>query len=359
MAWPFAVAALIVSGPMTAAGATEPAPDPFALFHAALSAEQRGEIPVAIDGFVRACAQGLAPSCTMAGLAKRERAVDTAALMDAAHDLAAGCLAGSDFACAAMGRTLGTVSTRPKSTEGFAAIALLQMGEECRAAPKGSACHDAAALMRAEERGGADIAAVQRYAARACAREARPGCLPVAMPSADEWDSAERAAVHCLAARADGCLLLLEILLKDQDQRQIHGAASALREACAAQIGIACANLGLFHANGPPAARDDAAARRFMRAGCDGAVAQACFAFAVMHRKGIGGPVDPARSVALVGHACDLGWAKACETLATIIEDGLAPPRADQSPGWLRERACRFGSDEACRAGAPTSPPPV
>src|SRR3546814_15497806 len=79
-------------------------------------------------------------------------------------------------------------------------------------------------------------------------------------------------------------MTLLAFLLKDEERLKAPDALTILEQACAAQIGIACANLGLFYSKGPIAARDDSAARRFMRAGCDGAVAQACFAFAVMHR---------------------------------------------------------------------------
>lgn len=176
---------------------------------------------------------------------------------------------------------------------------------------------------------------------------------------ADESDAAERASAHCLAARADGCITLLAFLLKDEERVKAPDALTILQQACAVQIGIACANLGLFYANGPTRARDDSAARRFMRAGCDGAVAQACFAFAVMHKKGIGGPVHRNRSVELVAHACDLGWAVACETLATIIGDGDASAQPDQDAPALRQRACRLGSENACGAGTSTLTSPV
>src|SRR3546814_20268504 len=81
-----------------------------------------------------------------------------------------------------------------------------------------TACYDAAALLHAEERGGADMSAVQRYAATACNRKAYPGCLPVAALSADESDEVERASAHCRAARADGCITLLAFLLKVEER---------------------------------------------------------------------------------------------------------------------------------------------
>lgn len=342
---------------MTAQATAEETIDPFALHQTALSAERSGDMTLAIDDFSRACVLGLAPSCTMAGLGKLDRAEDVETLMDAARDLAPGCLAGSDFACAKMGTALGKVSVRATGKEGFVAIALLQMGEDCRAAPNGGACHDGAALLRAEERGGADMGAVHRYAAKACAREARPGCLPTAAEAEDGNRTTDRAAPDCLARRADGCNMLLDKLLKSEDPGR--GALTTLEKACADRFGIACANLGLYFSQGPVAARDDQAARRFMRAGCDGAVAQACFAFAVMHKKGVGGPVDEKRSVALVAHACDLGWAKACETLATLVEGGEASAGADHHPSALRQRACRLGSGDACGAGVSTSTAPV
>src|SRR3546814_2037493 len=87
---------------------------------------------LAIDSFDRACAMKLAPSCTMAGLAKLDDANGSEGLMAAARDLAAGCLAGSDFACAKMGVALGQAFPGVASAEGFAAIALRQMGEDCR-----------------------------------------------------------------------------------------------------------------------------------------------------------------------------------------------------------------------------------
>src|SRR3546814_3889776 len=79
-----------------------------------------------------------------------------------------------------MGVALGQAFPGVTSAEGFAAIALRQMGEDCRVTPNDTACYDAAALLHAEERGGADMSAVQRYAATACNRKAYPGCLPVA-----------------------------------------------------------------------------------------------------------------------------------------------------------------------------------
>ncbi|HEX2811099.1 MAG TPA: hypothetical protein VHO04_00335 [Sphingopyxis sp.] len=355
------VAAVALFTPATvvaSAAADEPA-DAFALHQAALTAERQGEMTLAIESFDRACAMKLAPSCTMAGLAKLDDANGSEDLMAAARDLATGCLAGSDFACAKMGVALGQAFPGVASAEGIAAIALLQMGEDCRATPNDIACYDAAALLHAEERGGADMSAIQRYAATACNCKAYPGCLPVAALLADESDAAERASAHCLAARADGCITLLAFLLKDEERVKAPDALTILQQACAVQIGIACANLGLFYANGPTRARDDSAARRFMRAGCDGAVAQACFAFAVMHKKGIGGPVHRNRSVELVAHACDLGWAVACETLATIIGDGDASAQPDQDAPALRQRACRLGSENACGAGTSTLTSPV
>src|SRR3546814_5659063 len=97
---------------------------------------------LAIDSFDRACAMKLAPSCTMAGLAKLDDANGSEGLMAAARDLAAGCLAGSDFACAKMGVALGQAFPGVASAEGFAAIALRQMGEDCRVTPNDTACYD-------------------------------------------------------------------------------------------------------------------------------------------------------------------------------------------------------------------------
>ncbi len=163
--------------------AAQASADPFVLHNTALAAERRGNIKLAIDRFDRACAMKLAPSCTMAGLARLGHAEGGEVLLAAARDLAAGCLAGSEFACAKMGVALGKASAHSGGGEGFVAIALLQMGEDCRAVPDGGACYDGAALLRADERDGADMDAVQRYAAKACAREARSGCLPVVAPS--------------------------------------------------------------------------------------------------------------------------------------------------------------------------------
>src|SRR3546814_9333016 len=103
---------------------------------------------LAIDSFDRACAMKLAPSCTMAGLAKLDDANGSEGLMAAARDLAAGCLAGSDFACAKMGVALGQAFPGVASAEGFAAIAMRQMGEDCRVTPNDTACYDTAALLQ-------------------------------------------------------------------------------------------------------------------------------------------------------------------------------------------------------------------
>lgn len=354
-----AAAVLFPSATMMASAAADEPADPFALYQAALRAERRGAMKLAIESFDRACAMKLAPACTMAGLAKLDEGNGSEELMAAARDLAAGCLAGSDFACAKMGVVLGKAFSGVASAEGFVAIALLQMGEDCRATANHTACYDAAALLHAEERGGADMGAVQRYASRACDLEAYPGCLPVAALPADEGDAFERASVHCIAARADGCMTLLALLLKDEERAKAPDALTILQQACAEKIGIACANLGYYFANGPVGARDDSAARRFMRAGCDGAVAQACFTFAVMHKKGIGGPVNRLRSAKLLAHACDLGSAEACETWATIVEDGDAPAQPGQGAHALRQRACRFGGANACGARTSTSASPV
>ncbi|SKB94324.1 sel1 repeat family protein [Sphingopyxis flava] len=339
----------VVATPL-AASETDTGADPFLLHAGALDAEARGETSLAIDGFSRACGMGLAPSCTMAGLARLERADGADALMEAAQALAAGCLAGSDFACMRMGVALGRASAQATGEEGFSAIALFQMGEECRVRPNDGACHDAGALLRAEERGGADMNAIHAYAARACEREARRGCLPVSPPAASAIEPLDRASAHCLAARADGCVTLLDQLLHPTNAKAVALAQTTLDKACDDHVGIACANLGLYFSHGPIAARDEAMARHFMRAGCDGAVAQACFAFAVMHEKSVGGPVDRKRAIRLVIHACDLGWAGACETLAIIAEAEGAATAGGQDPAALRSRACRLGGD-SCPAG--------
>jgi len=352
-------AALFVANIIATPAAAQTSADPFALHQAGLAAERRGNMTLAIDRFDRACAMKLAPSCTMAGLARLDSVEGGEALLAAARDLAAGCLAGSDFACAKMGVALGKASAHAAGGEGFVAIALLQMGEDCRAAPDGGACHDGGALLRAEERGGADMDAVRRYAAKACAREARSGCLPAAASTRDQSQASRSASTRCRSGRADGCTALLDLLLKVDEQPAVPNALTTLEQACADRVGIACTKLGLYYAQGPVAARDDGAARRFIRAGCDGAVAQACFVFAEMHRQGLGGPVNEARSLALVRHACDLGSAEACETLAAIIEDARAPSGCGQDPIALRQRACRLGSYRACGAKAPLSPPPA
>lgn len=345
-----------LAAPVSAAEA-ESETSPFLLHRTALAAEARGEAASAVDIFSQACLAGLASSCTMAGLARLEQSDETDALMEAAQQLAVGCLAGSDFACTKMGFALGRVSAQLRGNEGFVAIAMLQMGEECRARPNDGACHDAAALLRAEDRGGADMDAVHAYAARACANERRPGCLPVAAPPpTTESGAYDRASAYCRSARADGCIALLDLLLKDADRPAIPLARQALEEACDGRIGIACANLGLYYSHGPVAARDEEAARRFMRAGCDGAVAQACFAFAVMHRKGIGGPVNLKRSVELVAHACDLGWAEACEIMAMLVQEADASAVPGRDAAALRQRACRLGRDESCAAVPSPSP---
>lgn len=329
----------------------------FLLHRTALAAESRGEMSLAIDIFSQACLAGLAPSCAMAGLARLERADAIDTLMEAAQQLAVSCLAGSDFACTKMGFVLGRISAQSPGNEGFVAIAVLQMGEECRTRPNDGTCHDAAALLRAEDRGGADMNAVHAYAARACANKRRPGCLPVAAPQpTTETGAYDRAEAYCRSARADGCITLLELLLKDTDRPAIPLARQALEAACDDRIGIACANLGLYYSHGPVAARDEEAARRFMRAGCDGAVAQACYAFAVMHRKGIGGPIDQGRSVELVAHACDLGWAEACEIMAMLVREAGASAVPGRDAAALRQRACRLGRGDSCAPSPPPSP---
>src|SRR3546814_10382001 len=69
----FAAAPVAAAVLFTSAAAAEPA-DAFALHQAALTAERQGEMTLAIDSFDRACAMKLAPSCTMAGLAKLDDA---------------------------------------------------------------------------------------------------------------------------------------------------------------------------------------------------------------------------------------------------------------------------------------------
>src|SRR3546814_14700890 len=103
------------------------------------------------------------------------------------------------------------------------------------------------------------MSAVQRYAATACNRKAYPGCLPVAALSADESDAVERASAHCRAARADGCMTLLAFLLTDEERLKAPDAPTIIELACAAQIGIACANLGQFYSKVPFAELDESA----------------------------------------------------------------------------------------------------
>ncbi|OCC23561.1 hypothetical protein MB02_10295 [Croceicoccus estronivorus] len=356
-ALPMILAALIGLIPLPAMAQEVPA-DPFTLHEASVAAQDAGDLATALSGFSDACELGLAPSCTMAGLIEMDRADNALAYVDAAGLLAIGCLAGSDFSCERTSYALGRYSSFANdATSGYVAIALMQMGEECRKKPDGQACYDASALLQAERMGGADMAVIGTYAGRACANERRPGCmLAAAMPAApDDADPMALAGTRCDQGRADGCIALLSVLIPAQEGADTAGAIGALERACNANVGIACANLGLYRSYGPEAARDLIAGRHFMRAGCDGAVAQACFALAVMHKKGIGGPVDQRRSEALVRHACDLGWAKSCTTLARITE--LEEALSDRpDPAVMRQRACRFGDQEAC-APATQSPP--
>lgn len=327
------------------------------LHRSALAAEAEGETSLAIERFADACALGLAPSCTMAGIARLERASETDELMVAATELGKGCLAGSDFACARLGEALGRVSEVSQEEEGIAAIALRQMGEECRATPNDSGCYEAAALLNAEERGGADLDMLSVYAQRACARGILPGCLPVGSAGRAVDETYSRQKALCLVNRADGCIALLDVLLKDEDGETIPDARAALEAACSDRVGIACANLGLYLTHGPLGQRDEVAGRHFMRAGCDGAVAQACFAFAVMHKKGIGGPVNAKRSIGLAVHACELGWAEACETLATIAQTDGPEAAGGNTAAALRSRACRLGGTESCGEGQAVAHP--
>src|SRR3546814_20967695 len=118
---------------------------------------------LAIESFDRACAMKLAPSCTMAGLAKLDDANGSEDLMAAARDLATECLAGSDFACAKMGVALGHAFPGEARAAGIAANALLQMGEDCLATPHYTPCYDTAALLKPAE----------RHVGKACVRQYR------------------------------------------------------------------------------------------------------------------------------------------------------------------------------------------
>lgn len=319
-----------------------------------LAYDAAGEKLAALSMFGQACDLGLPAACTMAGQIEHETASNDKDHIRAARMFAKACRAGDDLACERTGMALGPLS-RANSSEpdGTMTFALLAMGEECRHEGGKQACVDAAQLLGAEEEPGIDLVAVRDYAARACEKQAASSCVGVTMLPKSERspeDTFQRSDLLCATGWAGGCDALLEPLMDEAIARDKQAHLSALTRACEEQIGIACANLGLYYSQGPQDARDETASYRYMRQGCDAFVAKACFAFGVMHKKGVGGRIDETRAASLVDHACELGHPKACATLARIAGESPTGKTEGIAASEALRRACRLGDTSSCSA---------
>ena len=350
-----ALALLFLAGICGTAHAQAPDGDAVMELHrSGLAFDAQGNTAAALPAFTKACDLGLPAACTMAGLIEHEAARTTDHHMRAARLFAKACRAGDDLACMQTGIAIGPLSRASSEAPGSTMVlALLAMAEECRHSNGEQACVDTAQLLGADEEHEADLVAARAYAERGCEKERFAACAGVAMLPGKPRTRAEtvqRNVALCTGGWAGGCDALLNPLMAGVAGENTEHHLDVLKGVCEQQLGIACANLGLYFSHGPEDARSFEMARSYMRLGCDEFVAKACFAFGVMHKKGIGGPVNEARAVSLVAHSCELGEPKACFTLV-----GIAAKADDGEAGGIAasealRRACRLGDQVSCEA---------
>lgn len=317
-----------------------------------LAYDASGDAYAALSMFGQACEMNLPAGCTMAGQIEHELASSEKDHIRAARMFAKACRAGDDLGCERTGIALGPLS-RANSTEpeGLLTLALLRMGEECRHDNGEQACVDAAQLLGTDDEIGIDLDTARTYAKRACVDTDFPACVSATMLPAEERSEQEtfaRRDMLCATGWAGACDALAEPLIAGTAGDDGKRSLAVLGAACEDQVGIACANLGLYYSQGPEETRDLSLARNFFRFGCDGFVAKACFAFGVMKKQGTGGPVNETRAVSLVGHACELGHPDACATLVRIAEQSDEGVAAGISAKEAARRACRLGHKSSC-----------
>ena len=163
----------------------------------------------------------------------------------------------------------------------------------------------------------------------------------------------------------------------------IDKARQRYEQACAADVGPACNDLGALYGLGKGVARDDVEAARLYEKSCDLRDAVACQNLAAFYVEGTGVLQDPDKARSLyelgcelgepascrdLGHlyvgsdppdyqrarviwqqGCDEGFGQSCADLGFIYIQGLGVPKDEPKGVALMSKGCDLGYDHVCQ----------
>ncbi len=296
-------------------------PDPRALAGCNnLAADLDG--PEALDLFARNCDAGFGLSCS--NLADRMRDMpppaDDPVRQVALNDRA--CALGDPFGCAAAGYARETGNGIATDLPGAFALYARACDEG-----EGYGCL-AQGLMLAEGTGvaAADWAQAQQVLARGCTLGSDDACHERALGLMYGEDH----------VGVDGT---------PEDQAE---AAAEFERLCAANHGLACADMGYLTRQGAFFAQDTHRALGFHLRSCALGAGAGCNNLGVHYARGEGVGADLQNAARYYAQGCDLGSVLGCLNLADLLESGDLG-RADPAGAQLRlTQACAMGLHEAC-----------
>lgn len=131
----------------------------------------------------------------------------------------------------------------------------------------------------------------------------------------------------------------------------LNGKAAAEEEGCAADIPVACNNLGSDWAEGQGGVpgKDFEKAKVYYEKACRLRSGVGCFNLGNVYRLGEAVDVDPKQAATYFEKSCDLGEAKGCTELGILYYEGKAFPRDRAKALSLLEKSCKLGSEVACK----------
>lgn len=189
-----------------------------------------------------------------------------------------------------------------------------------------------------------------------CETDAGPACSHYAerllAESGTSTEAYARAArqleAACLAEDPHGCAGYGLLFDAGRGLRRSPQRAVELYEpACAAEVGLACRQLGLRR-DASSAKGDRQVAHDLFEKACTLGDGPGCKELASFVERGRVGRADVPRALALYTRACELGDGHGCSRRAGMLEDGKGTPRDDQAAVRALEEACDLGYARGC-----------
>lgn len=162
----------------------------------------------------------------------------------------------------------------------------------------------------------------------------------------------------CDSGDADRCEELSRLYDAGLDVPRSLSMAAALRaaglymQACDADDGAACTDLGFLYLRGFGVRTDHRRAATLFEQACDLGTPRGCHDLGVLRWRGAGIERSAETAVGLFRKACDAGDPRACSALATALYRGIGAQADPARAKDLYRRGCERGDPDGCAADA-------